>query len=445
VISTLPAIAPDLLARLQKQTPLLWLNPALGSALPEGSPCTADIDEADARLMRCAGLMAHLFPELESSAGLIESPLTRVKRLQQTMENATESDAAWFIKSDHALPIAGSVKARGGFHEVLAFAEKLALEHNVLAPDSDRRELAGDAARKLFAQYTVSVGSTGNLGLSIGVMAAALGFQSVVHMSTDAKAWKKDRLRRAGVQVVEHAGDYAEAVAAGRAQSLADPKGYFVDDENSLMLFLGYAVAARRLATQLAALNRPVDAAHPLFVYIPCGVGGAPGGITFGLKALFFEHVHCFFAEPAASPCMLVQLAAGETAPVSVYDIGLDNRTEADGLAVGQASHLVSPLMRSQLSGVFTVADAQLYVHLHRVAQTEGVLLEPSAAAGFDGPRWLTHSDPGQAYLRQHGLERHMASATHIVWTTGGSLVPREEHEQFQARGQVLAAQDELA
>jgi D-serine dehydratase len=38
-----------------------------------------------------------------------------------------------------------------------------------------------------------------------------------------------------------------------------------------------------------------------------------------------------------------------------------------------------------------------------------------------------------------------MASATHIVWTTGGSLVPREEHEQFQARGQVLAAQGELA
>jgi D-serine dehydratase len=297
----------------------------------------------------------------------------------------------------------------------------------------------------LFAQYTVSVGSTGNLGLSIGVMAAALGFRSVVHMSTDAKGWKKDRLRKCGVQVIEHAGDYAQAVAAGRAQSLADPKGYFVDDENSLMLFLGYAVAARRLASQLAALNRPVDGTHPLFVYVPCGVGGAPGGITFGLKALFSEHVHCFFAEPVASPCMLVQLAAGDTAPVSVYDIGLDNRTEADGLAVGQASPLVSRLMRSQVSGVFTVTDAQLYVHVHRVAQTEGVLLEPSAAAGFDGPRWLTRSDEGRAYVRQHGLERHMASATHIVWTTGGSLVPREEHEQFQARGQVLAAQETLA
>jgi len=445
VISTLPAFVPDLLAGLQKRNPLLWLNPALGSALPKDSPGAADIDEAEARLLRCAGLMAHLFPELQSSEGLIESPLTRAERLQQAMGDATEPDAAWFIKSDHALPIAGSVKARGGFHEVLAFAEKLALECGVLAHDGDRRELAGAAARELFAQYTVSVGSTGNLGLSIGVMAAALGFRAVVHMSTDAKGWKKDRLRKCGVQVIEHAGDYAQAVAAGRAQSLADPKGYFVDDENSLMLFLGYAVAARRLANQLAAQKRPVDGTHPLFVYIPCGVGGAPGGITFGLKTLFSEHVHCFFAEPVASPCMLVQLAAGDTAPVSVYDIGLDNRTEADGLAVGQASLLVSRLMRAQLSGVFTVTDAQLYVHLHRVAHTEGMLLEPSAAAGFEGPQWLTRSDEGRAYLRQHGLERHMASATHIVWTTGGSLVPREEHEQFQARGQVLAAQEERA
>ncbi len=441
VTSNLPAIAPDLLARLQGRTPLLWLNPALGDALPDDAPCAADIDEADARLARCAGLMAHLFPELQRSAGLIESSLTRVERLQQAMGHATEPNGAWFIKGDHALPIAGSVKARGGFHEVLAFAENLALEHGVLAPEADRRELAGAAARELFAQYTVSVGSTGNLGMSIGVMAAALGFRSVVHMSTDAKAWKKARLRNCGVQVVEHAGDYAQAVAAGRAQAFADPKGYFVDDENSLMLFLGYAVAARRLAAQLAALNRPVDGTHPLFVYIPCGVGGAPGGITFGLKSLFAEHVHCFFAEPVASPCMLVQLAAGQSAPVSVYDIGLDNRTEADGLAVGQASPLVSSLMRSQLSGVFTVTDEALYAQIYRVAQAEGTLLEPSAAAGFDGPRWLARSDEGLAYLRQHGLERHMASATHIVWTTGGSLVPPEEHEKFQARGEVLAVQ----
>lgn len=430
---------PELLAQLQSRVPLLWLNPGLGSAMPADAPTVADVAAAETRLVRCAGLMSVLFPELEACAGRGESELVEATRLQRAMGSDPDRDGTWFIKADHALPIAGSIKARGGFHEVLALAESIAVGHDVLSPDEDRRQLASEPARALFAQHTVTVGSTGNLGLSIGVMAAALGFKAIVHMSTDAKTWKKDRLRMRGVQVIEHDGDYAAAVAAGRAQALAAPRSHFVDDERSLMLFLGYAAAARYLATQLATAGRAVDASHPLFVYIPCGVGGAPGGITYGLKALFGEHVHCFFAEPVASPCMLVQLASQQSDPISVYDIGLDNRTEADGLAVGQASHLVSPLMAAQLSGVFTVSDQQLYAQLLQVLQAEGIELEPSAAAGVGGPAWLTSSNAGRDYLRRHGLS--LAGATHIIWSTGGSLVPQEEHRRFQDHGRQISGQ----
>ncbi|AYH46139.1 D-serine ammonia-lyase [Azoarcus sp. DN11] len=431
------ALSPALLAQLQSRRPLLWLNPRLGQHLPASAPATALIAAAEARLAHFEPLMATLFAELASSKGHVESQLMSAAALRGALGGDDAAAGAWFVKRDDQLPVAGSIKARGGFHEVLAFAESVAIEHGILAAGGDPRVLATPPARALFSQYTVSVGSTGNLGLSIGVMAAALGFDAVVHMSADAKAWKKDRLRQRGVRVVEHAGDYAEAVAAGREQALASPRCHFVDDESSALLFFGYAAAARHLARQLADAGRVVDAAHPLFVYIPCGVGGAPGGITYGLKALFGEHVHCFFAEPVASPCMLVQLASGGDAPVPVYDIGLDNRTDADGLAVGQASHLVSPLMTSQLAGVFTVPDDQLYLHLLALKQSLDVEVEPSAAAGVGGPGWLRDSPEGRAYVRDHGLD--LSAATQVIWLTGGSLVPPEELRRFQAHAETLS------
>ena len=419
---------PDLLARLRQREPLLWLNPRLGQPLPPAAPSPDLIGLAEARLERCSPLLATLFPELHASDGEIESALQDATALAHS-PGAQESSAAWFLKRDDLLPVAGSIKARGGFHEVLACAEALAIEQDVLAPDGDRRELATPAARALFARHTMAVGSTGNLGLSIGVLAATLGFDTVVHMSADAKEWKKQRLREHGVKVVEHAGDYVAAVAAGRAQAATSPGSHFVDDEHSALLFFGYAVAARELARQLAAAARVVDAAHPLFVYLPCGVGGAPGGITFGLKAVFGAHVHCFFAEPLAAPCMLVQLASGSDAPVSVYDIGLDNRTEADGLACALASPFVSPLMAAQLAGVFTVADKRLFQHVRMLRDTLGIRAEPSATAALDGPGWLRDSEAGQAYVARHGLD--MDAATHVIWLTGGSLVPQTEWEGF--------------
>lgn len=427
-------LSSTLLAELRQQQGLLWTNPGYGQL-----PVPAGFDAqgtavARARLQRAERLLATLFPELAAAGGRITSPLLSLPTLaaQSGLPEATRG--SWWLKADHALPVAGSIKARGGFHEVLAFAEAVGLRHGLLQPCDDLAVLATPAARAVLQQYRVAVGSTGNLGMSIGLMAAALGFGAEVHMSIDAKEWKKQRLRNHGVKVVEHTGDYAKAVAAGRALAEADARTHFVDDEQSRDLFDGYAVAAEELAAQLQQAGRVVDAAHPLFVYLPCGVGGAPGGITWGLKSLWGPHVHCFFAEPVASPCMLVQLAAGET-PTSVYDIGLDNRTEADGLAVGLASPLVAPLMASQLSGVFTVRDEALMVQTLDIYEAEGIALEPSAAAGLPGPRWLLDSAAGQAYVQQQGLGPVLGEATHVVWATGGSLVPEVEHQRFREQG----------
>lgn len=446
-----PAADAALLAALGAARPCLWTNPLLApqppAAVRTGAKdiSLADVHAAHARFERFAPLLQRLFPELADSGGAIESPLLPAAALAPAIGLRPERGTLW-IKADHSLPVAGSIKARGGIHEVLEFAEQLALQHGLLAEGADRddyRLLAEPAARAVFSRYQVAVGSTGNLGLSIGVMASALGFRAVVHMSADAKPWKKDRLRSRGVEVIEHEGDYQQAVAAGRAQAQQDPTCHFVDDERSLSLLLGYSAAVLRLDAQLREQGIAPDARRPLFVYLPCGVGGAPAGIAFGLKQLYGPHAHCFFAEPTQSPCFLVQMIGAEVNGAggnpSVYDYGLSNRTEADGLAVPRASELAAAAMRELLSGVYTVADEQLLRDLYLAKRDAGIEIEPSAAAGFGGPAMLTGTEAGQAWLARHGLTDVMATATHLVWTTGGLFVPAEEYRRFLARGEALA------
>ncbi|MCJ2037295.1 D-serine ammonia-lyase [Methylobacterium sp. J-068] len=401
--------------------PTVWRNPHRRPAaeiLPGLAYGLAEVAAAEARWRRFDPLLARLFPDLET--GRIDSDLLAL-RADVSAHVAGIAGAAIWVKADHDLPVTGCIKARGGVYEVLVYAETLALRAGWLRGGESYARLAEPVMRTAFGAYTVAVGSTGNLGFSVGVMARALGFAVEVHMSHDAKAWKKQRLRDLGARVVEHAGDYGSAVASARDAFAGRPDAHFVDDESSVDLFLGYAAAAFDLQRQLASANVTVDAESPLHVYLPCGVGGAPGGVTLGLKLLFGDAVRCIFVEPVAAPCMLVQLAAGLERPVSVYDIGLDNRTAADGLAVSQASLLVAGTVGALIEAVVTVEDAALFTGVRDLWERAGLRLEPSAASAFAAVA------PALAALP----ETHRG--THVVWTTGGALLPEAEFQKALA------------
>ena len=427
------------LVALQKTT---WFNPGVApvaQALGDTGLTSADVADASARLERFAAYLRVAFPETEGSAGIIESdilPLTHLQPLLGERYGQSLNGALW-LKRDSHLPISGSIKARGGIYEVLKHAEDLALAGGLIKLDDDYALLHSDKARAFFGQYKIAVGSTGNLGMSIGIMGAALGFQVTVHMSADARQWKKDKLRSHGVTVVEYESDYSVAVAQGRQQAESDPSCHFVDDENSVNLFLGYAVAGERLKQQFAAAQITVDAQHPLFVYLPCGVGGAPGGVAFGLKLAFGDAVHCIFAEPTHSPCMLLGVYTGMHDEVSVQDFGIDNVTAADGLAVGRASGFVGKAMQRMLDGFYTVSDEEMYSLLALMERSEGLRLEPSALAGVPGIARVLGEQQG--YLARAGLSpQAMANATHLVWATGGNMVPAAEMDAYLAKGREL-------
>ena len=427
------------LVALQETT---WFNPGVApvaQALGDVGLSAADVADASARLARFASFLERAFPETAGSGGIIESdivPLTHLQPLLAERYSQPLTGALW-LKRDSHLPISGSIKARGGIYEVLKHAEDLALAGGLLTLDDDYALLHSDKARAFFGQYKIAVGSTGNLGMSIGIMGAALGFDVTVHMSADARQWKKDKLRSHGVTVVEYESDYSVAVAQGRQQAESDPACHFVDDENSVNLFLGYAVAGERLKQQLAGAQISVDARHPLFVYLPCGVGGAPGGVAFGLKLAFGDAVHCIFAEPTHSPCMMLGVYTGLHDEVSVQDFGIDNVTAADGLAVGRASGFVGKAMQRLLDGFYTVSDEEMYSLLALMERSEGLRLEPSALAGVPGIARVQGEQQG--YLARAGLDSQaMQNATHLVWATGGNMVPADEMDAYLAKGREL-------
>lgn len=407
-----------------------WFNPSitrLEERLSYVGLGSEDIQDASQRLKRFAPYLAKAFPETAKTNGIIESEVVPISEMQSVLEREydTPIQGRLLLKKDSHLPISGSIKARGGIYEVLTHAEKLAIEAGLLTESDDYSKLLNEEFRDFFKRFSIAVGSTGNLGMSIGIMSAKLGFSVSVHMSADARAWKKNRLRALGVNVIEYAQDYGVAVAQGRKEAENDPTCFFIDDENSQTLFLGYSVAGERLKKQFDEKGIAVDAQHPLFVYLPCGVGGGPGGVAFGLKMAFGDNVHCIFAEPTHSPCMMLGVHTGLHDAISVQDIGIDNITAADGLAVGRASGFVGRAMERLLDGYLTISDERMYRLLGQLNEAENIQLEPSALAGMIGPIVVTKSVEYRA--RMQFDDTVMGNATHLVWATGGGMVPAKE------------------
>jgi D-serine dehydratase len=81
------------------------------------------------------------------------------------------------------------------------------------------------------------------------------------------------------------------------------------------------------------------------------------------------------------------------------------------------------------LDGLFTVSDSRMEELVRILYAKEGIFVEPSATAGF----------PGFSTVQQRGNYRErfspasMERSVHIVWATGGSMVPEEERKKYLA------------
>lgn len=86
-----------------------------------------DVQATRQRLQRFAPYLATVFPETAATGGVIESHIAPLPQLRQQLieEGSLQNVGSLWLKADSDLPISGSIKARGGIHEVLKHAEEL--------------------------------------------------------------------------------------------------------------------------------------------------------------------------------------------------------------------------------------------------------------------------------------------------------------------------------
>jgi D-serine dehydratase len=93
-------------------------------------------------------------------------------------------------------------------------------------------------------------------------------------------------------------------------------------------------------------------------------------------------------------------------------------------------------MIGSQVMGAYTVTDAEMLAWL-AAAAGDNMRLEPAASTGFAGALhaiWQLPKGP---------LTARLARAIHIIWTTGGSLLPDAEHADLLAMvSQAQASQE---
>ncbi|MEO6347682.1 MAG: D-serine ammonia-lyase, partial [Aquaticitalea sp.] len=99
--------------------PVNWLNPYKKKmesikSLPLN---IHDMEDAQELMRSFAPFLENAFPEIAKTNGHIESPLQGIEKMKASLNEyyGYSIKGKFLLKCDNELPIAGSIKARGGF------------------------------------------------------------------------------------------------------------------------------------------------------------------------------------------------------------------------------------------------------------------------------------------------------------------------------------------
>lgn len=206
--------------------------------------------------------------------------------------------------------------------------------------------------------------SSGNHGLSVALVAQAMGLHAVIVMPENAPRVKVDRIRECRAEVIlagttsNDREDRARAEAASRHLTIVPP-------------FDHPWIIAGAGTTGLEILEQ-----HPRVrsIYVPMGGGGQISGIGAAVKGMRHT-VRIVGVEPAGAARMSASLAAG-------HAVTLERAASiADGLLTLRPGEVTFAHVRAFVDDVVTVDDVEMAAAVKWLFGQARVVAEPSGAA----------------------------------------------------------------
>jgi threonine dehydratase len=223
---------------------------------------------------------------------------------------------------------------------------------------------AANAMLGLTADAVVT-GSSGNHGIAVALLGAALGVRVTVVMAAGASAAKAGVIRSLGARVVHTGGGVAERER--RAAEIAVATGATLVPSSDHRLVVA---GAGTVGLEIFADVRDVST-----VFVPTGGGGLLAGVCLAAETL---PVRIVGVEPVEVRRYALSRAADR--PVELPP----TRTIADGLRGQRPGEVPWPIIRHRADDLISVTDEEIG-HALAVLRRAGVAAEPSGAVALAG------------------------------------------------------------
>ena len=398
----------------------LFVNPRVSQADAPPQECAQVLEPRD-----CAVASA----EIRTWPGYRPTPLRPLK----AMARAAGIDELLYKDESTRFGL-GSFKPLGGAYAVYRYLLRELSARGIVEPIGFA-ELVGGKYADIVSKLTVTCATDGNHGRAVAWGAQTFGCACVVYIHTHVSEAREAAIASYGARMVRVAGTYDDAVERA-ARDAQTPRWQVISDSSypgytdvPRDVIAGYTVMIDEMLTE-RALERA-----PTHVFVQGGVGALAAAVCAPLWWRYgAARPRMIVVEPENAACLFASAVAGRR-----VRLGGDLKTVMGGLACGEPSLIVWPLLSVGVHGFMHLDDNAALDTMRRLAAGEGgdtpIVGGESGVAGLAGCLALCSDTQTAGKL---GLDRHSRV---LVFGTEGDTDPElyarivgESGEQVRAR-----------